>query len=40
MKCSCGCEMKVVAESWIDSEGNRYISYVCPHCGAAVKVKA
>lgn len=40
MKCSCGCEMKVVAESWVDSEGNRYISYVCPHCGAAVKVKA
>ena len=40
MKCTCGCEMKVVAESWVDSNGNRYISYCCPHCRRAVKVKA
>lgn len=39
MKCSCGWEMVIIAESWVDSNGNRYIVYRCPHCCQVVKVR-
>ena len=39
MKCDCGYDMEKIAESWTDSNGNRYVSYRCPHCGKVVKVR-
>lgn len=40
MNCpDCKAEMKKIAESWVDKNGDRYISYRCPHCGTVIKVK-
>lgn len=39
MKCSCSTEMIVIAESWTDENGYRYVSYRCPNCGRIVKVR-
>lgn len=39
MKCSCGTPMQKIAESWVDNDGYRYISYRCPHCGNVIKVR-
>lgn len=40
MKCpECGCEMRKIAESWTDENGDRWISYVCPNCKTVTKVK-
>ena len=40
MECpECGAEMKVIAVSQVDENGDRWISYICPYDKTVVKVK-
>lgn len=40
MNCpECGRPMRKIAESWVDKDGNRWISYSCPFCHTVIKVK-
>lgn len=39
MKCDCGAEMRKIAESWTDKNGDRWVSYRCPNCGKIIKVR-